>query len=80
MNIEWSWLRAGAPLVTTDKEYNREWVHDTPPRYYLYQDEDDKTWCVIDRSCDISVSGRQFVSKDRCIKSFYKNYGKGYKP
>lgn len=64
------------PVVTTNSDPGevREWVHETPPRYYLFQPKTGEyagQWVVIDRVYDLA-DGRHYKRKTDCIRAFVR--------
>ena len=74
----WGMMFSG-PYITTENDWNREWIHRRPLQYYLYKvgDEDKEhkgMWCVVDRYVDFADGG-YFKRKADCVKSFIKRHG-----
>ena len=57
--------------ITRCEDYNREWVHAEPLRYYLAQEKSDGRWSVIDRSTDFAVTP-PFKSKGFAVSHFLR--------
>jgi len=57
------------PKTTIDSDREREWVHPTPPLYYLVQIEG--KWIVVDRSSDFPVT-TPYGRKSDCVRAFIK--------
>ena len=75
----WPMMFSG-PYITTEKDWNREWIHERPLQYYLHKvnesgDENHGMWCVVDRYVDY-VDGGFFKRKADCVKSFIKRHAR----
>ena len=70
MSLEFDW-----PTITVDPDAKREWIHPSPPLYYLYEDEEGM-WVVIDRSFDIAITKKHNLIND-CIREFIARAGRG---
>ena len=63
-------VQADWPRTTRDNipGRQREWIHEPPPRYYLYRTKEGM-WVVIDRVYDLA-DGRYYKRKCDCIRAF----------
>ena len=62
-----------AQITTTTDSEGREWIHVERLRYYLYQDEKTRLWCVIDRNADFAVT-KDYKTKRGAIGAFRRNW------
>jgi hypothetical protein len=72
IRLRWS---TREPWVTRDPEFNREWLHPAPLRYYLYQQEGG-LWSVCDRWNDIPALKAPAKTRKEAIRRFYREKGR----
>jgi hypothetical protein len=64
----------GWPRITVDKIEGRQWIHPTPPRYYLSR-SNTGTWAVVDRSIDLAIT-RDYRTQTAAIRAFFRQLAK----